>query len=722
MLLFEVGGLVAVGISHLLLGLGVISRDRTRLSNVFFLLISLSMAFWSLGIAAFLFTPDLAHAAVYANIYYAAALGMAVFLGLFSIYWTASRPPKRNAIILGGTFALYCLIILIFPRFILQNVFFNGAEKTVSFNVIGQIIYSVLFVVIFFSGVIKLARALSAQTQIRRAQTKYIILGTISASAVGLTFNLVMPWFGHYSQIWVGPLFSVLFTGFVVYAINRHKLFDFRRAIARAVGYLVTLGFLALIYIAVLFILTDTIFADQPVSLGQRLFFIMFALFSAVSFHTLRRFFDRRTNRYFYRDAYDPEAFLDRLNNELVSNIELEVLLRRTCAIIQDTLKSEVCIVALKDQANAPIRAFSANNEPLKADDLEVWYAGLNYSANRLIVTDNIDDSNPELRAALSDDNIAILAPINVSSHKNALAFLALGPKKSGNMYGKEDLRIIEIISDELVIAIQNALRFEEIQGFAATLQAKVKEATTELKAANIKLKELDASKDEFISMASHQLRTPLTSVKGYLSMVLEGDAGKLTAMQRKLLTQSFVSSQRMVYLIADLLNVSRLKTGKFVLEAAPTNLADVVEGEISQLTETAAGRGLELIYMKPATFPSLMLDETKIRQVIMNFVDNAIYYTPTGGHIEVKLIETDQSVELTVIDDGLGVPKFEQPHLFTKFYRAGNARKARPDGTGLGLFMARKVIVAQGGSIIFSSTEGKGSTFGFSFAKAKLL
>ena len=182
--------------------------------------------------------------------------------------------------------------------------------------------------------------------------------------------------------------------------------------------------------------------------------------------------------------------------------------------------------------------------------------------------------------------------------------------------------------------------------------------------------------------------------------MVLEGDAGKLTPTQKKLLTQSFLSSQRMVYLIADLLNVSRLKTGKFIMEPTPVNLADVVEDEITPLKETAASRSLKLSYKKPKKFTEVMLDETKMRQVIMNFVDNAIYYTPAGGHIEVKLAETPTNIELKVIDNGLGVPKSEQPHLFTKFYRAANARKARPDGTGLGLFMAKKVIVSQGGSL----------------------
>ncbi len=269
---------------------------------------------------------------------------------------------------------------------------------------------------------------------------------------------------------------------------------------------------------------------------------------------------------------------------------------------------------------------------------------------------------------------------------------------------------LLERLSEAVGIAIDNKLLFEENQYVLKQLQQN-----------NQKLRELDETKDEFISMASHQLRTPLTSVKGYVSMVLEGDAGQITKQQSQLLNQAFVSAQRMVYLIADLLNVSRLKTGKFVIQWQQTQLADVIEGEIAQLTATAKGRKLEMVYHKPTNFPIIWLDETKIRQVIMNFADNAIYYTPAGGHIDINLVDKGETIEFTVVDNGIGVPKSEQKSMFTKFYRAANAQKARPDGTGLGLFMAQKVIVAQGGAVIFHSEEGKGSTFGFSFAKAKL-
>ncbi len=295
-------------------------------------------------------------------------------------------------------------------------------------------------------------------------------------------------------------------------------------------------------------------------------------------------------------------------------------------------------------------------------------------------------------------------------ARRRLVGILVVGFLNPADQLSASDTQLMDRLCDSIGVALDNKLLFEENQS-----------VLRQLRESNAKLRELDEAKDDFISMASHQLRTPLTSVKGYLSMILEGDVGKITPTQRTMLNQAFFSSQRMVYLIADLLNVSRIKTGKFLIEPSPVDLSAVVEEEIGQLQEIAKTHSLKLKYKKPAKFPELMLDETKTLQVIMNFIDNAIYYTPGGGTITVSLEDKPSVVELRVTDDGIGVPRSEQAHLFTKFYRAGNARKARPYGTGLGLFMAKKVMVAQGGSLIFESKENKGSTFGFVLSKTKL-
>jgi signal transduction histidine kinase len=255
----------------------------------------------------------------------------------------------------------------------------------------------------------------------------------------------------------------------------------------------------------------------------------------------------------------------------------------------------------------------------------------------------------------------------------------------------------------------------DQVRELNATLQQRIDVATKELRSSNAQLKHIDNVKDEFMSMASHQLRTPLTSVKGYLSMVLEGDAGDITWKQRKLLMEAFKSSERMVGLIADFLNISRLQTGKFVIDKTSFDFGSIVRQEVQDLEMIASSHDIKLSLKMDKMKLPVLADESKVRQVIMNLVDNAVYYSKPNSVIKI-LVERSGSagVAFTVTDTGIGVPVSEQKHLFHKFYRAQNARQQRPDGTGVGLYLARRVVTAHGGAIIFKSTEGKGSTFGF--------
>ena len=294
------------------------------------------------------------------------------------------------------------------------------------------------------------------------------------------------------------------------------------------------------------------------------------------------------------------------------------------------------------------------------------------------------------------------------------IGFLVIGSEVDGRLYRREDERTMGVIADELSVSLQNIFRLEEIRTFARTLEREVNDATKELRESNSKLLELDATKDEFVSMASHQLRTPLTSVKGYLSMVLEGDAGDVTPAQRQLLEEAFTSSERMVHLIGDFLNVSRLQTGKFMIERHPVDIARVIEQEVDGMKQIASSHGIKLTLKKPARVPTLYLDENKIRQVMMNFIDNAIYYSPEGTPVRVTMQVEDGDIVFRVIDKGMGVPEASQKKLFTKFFRAENARKQRPDGTGIGLYLAKRIVDGHHGKLVFESTVGKGSTFGF--------
>ncbi len=580
-----------------------------------------------------------------------------------------------------------------------------------------------LLLLYFGYGTYLLIRMLRKTDSVKKRQLNYIFFGIALTFIPGLILNGALLLLGYSESASYGPLFVIFFSVFTSLAIVKHKFLDIRLIVARSLGYLLSLGALIAAYGGLTYLITEMLSLVAKGSNNAKVIDIVLLAAAATSYAGVKRFFDKVTNRFFYRDAYEPQKFLDELNEVLVVNIELEKLLTDTAYVIQQNLKTDFCVFTIRETSYFPRRFVGDPGKKFSAEDIEEISQAHAHIHDKVIVADYLGNEDRELKRILDKNDISILVRLvpTLDYEIQGLGHILFGAKKSGNPFNKQDLQILEIIANELVIAVQNGLRFEEIEKFNATLQEKIDDATHKLKKTNEKLQALDETKDEFISMASHQLRTPLTSVKGYLSMVLEGDAGETNEMQKKLLDQAFVSSQRMVYLIADLLNVSRLRTGKFVIDAIPTNLAEVIDSETGQLKETAKARGLKLIYDKPEKFPTLMLDETKIRQVIMNFMDNAIYYAKPNGTVKVELNDTGKSVEFMVIDDGIGVPKSEQHHLFTKFYRAGNAKKARPDGTGLGLFMAKKVIVAQGGSIIFRSEEGKGSTFGFSFAKDKL-
>jgi signal transduction histidine kinase len=263
------------------------------------------------------------------------------------------------------------------------------------------------------------------------------------------------------------------------------------------------------------------------------------------------------------------------------------------------------------------------------------------------------------------------------------------------------------------VITTVSWLSNREIERFNITLQDQVRKATQRLLSANKKLKVLDKTKDEFLSMASHQLGTPLTAITGYLSMALDDDKNDMTPAQKQYILYALEASERMGALTADLLNVSRLSAGRFVVRPEPLDFNALAQQEVDQLGPAAERKGLKLTFVPAPNLSPIQADISKTRQVIMNFIDNAIYYTETGS-ITVAVEQHHDAVALTVKDTGIGVPSDAKAKLFSKFYRADNAKSARPDGTGLGLYLAKLIIEGQGGSIIFESTVGQGSTFGF--------
>jgi signal transduction histidine kinase len=226
-------------------------------------------------------------------------------------------------------------------------------------------------------------------------------------------------------------------------------------------------------------------------------------------------------------------------------------------------------------------------------------------------------------------------------------------------------------------------------------------------------LKKLDDAKSEFISIASHQLRTPLTAVKGYISMILEKSYGEVPDKMGQPLENVYASNERLIGLVNDILNISKIEAGKMEMEWEKASLQDLILDIINELKVKADAKDLYLKYEKPEIpIPDITIDKTKIRQVILNIIDNSIKYTEHGG-TTVKIQKPNSKVQIIVSDTGIGLEKEDIPRLFESFSRGRNGSIARAEGTGLGLYIARRFIEMHKGKIWAESEgKGKGSTF----------
>ena len=241
----------------------------------------------------------------------------------------------------------------------------------------------------------------------------------------------------------------------------------------------------------------------------------------------------------------------------------------------------------------------------------------------------------------------------------------------------------------------------------------KERETRKNLTEAYEELKKLDKAKSEFVSIASHQLRTPLTAVKGYISMMIEGGYGKLPKKLVLPLKNVYESNEKLIKLVNDLLDLTKLEAGK--IEFTPTlgSLEKVVSDIIEELKINADKRGLYIKLLKPKQIlPDILFDQPKVRQVILNIIDNAIKYTKEGG-VVIELRKTDSKEQIIVSDTGVGITQEEAKGLFQMFSRAASGVKLHTDGSGVGLHVAKKFIEMHQGRIwVESIGKNKGSSF----------
>jgi signal transduction histidine kinase len=311
----------------------------------------------------------------------------------------------------------------------------------------------------------------------------------------------------------------------------------------------------------------------------------------------------------------------------------------------------------------------------------------------------------------------SLLYPVTVKG--KAIGAVIFSMVKHEAEISEDERDLIAGFSDIIGLAVQNARLYTSLD-----------ETSRELKIANEKLKELDKLKDEFVSIASHELRTPMVSIKNYVWMTLAGKGGKITPKQQFYLNRAYESSNRMTKLINDLLNISRIESGRILLNVEKAEILEIADAIVSEMQPKADQLEVSLNIDRQAkkkgtdqvvAIPPVIADKDKVAEVIVNFLSNSLKFTPPQGTITISFEVDDvaQQVLLHVTDTGVGLTPDQIPKLFKKFGMLKETYRTKTEaaqGTGLGLYVSKSIIELHGGKIgVVSEGQNKGSKFSFS-------
>ena len=568
-----------------------------------------------------------------------------------------------------------------------------------------------------------------------RLQAGYLFYGLISLFIIIFIFNIILPiFFNNISFFsYLTDAYPIALFILISYSIINNRLFNLKVAVRSILIY-----FISFVILVVFEWLLNTILNFHL----NFIFFLIEIIFSLLIILIFPRIYEITMiilDKYLFKRIQNINSEIEKLLQSINSNIDANKFFDLLKSSIQDIFGiSSIAFILISD--GEIMQIFSEKIEKSLINDIFEMFKDI----QRITVISEL--SNIETYNKFINNDIEIVVPIK-SRDSRLLALLILGRKSSKDSYYTNDIDILEKIVIQIGIFVSNMNLYHQVLNFNTELQSKVKEAThkladknKELEDANEQLKSLDKLKDDLLSIASHELRTPAGIVKGnvYLAKsVIEklkskiGSKSKSEEFRRltRYISRSVESIDNEIRIINTLLEASRLGREDMTMIPENIDLEDMIESQRDALSKDAASKGIKIEYIKEK-IDKVFGDRAKVEEVLGNLITNAIKYSEKGV-IEIKTETGEGFITVHIKDEGIGISKEDMGGLFQKFHRLNNYTGdskdpqhllVRPGGTGLGLYVTKGLVERMGGKIWVESTPGVGSTFSFTLPVSKVL
>lgn len=541
--------------------------------------------------------------------------------------------------------------------------------------------YCIVVLILSFAILIKRYRN---QTGVDKLGSKYFLIGMISTfSFIAIFVFLFVVVFKTSGAVFLGPVFPIILMGSIAYSIAKYSFLDIRPIIARAVSYTLLIGLIATSYFALL-LFGFSKFLGLNLSLKNFLINGSLGVLIALIFRPLRLFLTRITDKIFFKGKYNPEKILSELSHTISKTINFNELAQELLTTITKEFRvsnAAILLVSGSDIVNA--RSIGYKDSALLDDpQLFKFLEEIEKEDRHLFV---LSDLEGEQKDFFRKHGMEAVFPIKAEGKH--VAILILGVKSSGLPYSNTDLSLLDVFSSESGIAIQNSKLY------------------TDLRMA------LD-SKSRFISVVSHQLRTPVSGIRWGLEELKLGGGQE---HQKELLD---VSHQKVVFLneqLDDILTSLDIYDKKISLNKTSCDILNICTDITNDFESQIKTNNLKIIYSIGDNAKLIDADFNKLKKILEVVIKNAVLYSNTNGEIIIEtknITSSDKNfISISITDSGIGITTKEKARLFEEFYRGERAKLKIPDGLGLGMFIAKTFIEAQGGKINVNSAGADSGT-----------